>query len=327
MVSSTIFTLRLPGINPAPSPCNLCGPGAPPEMTGDFAGSTATALNDGFRCLMTSATPVMVPPVPTPATRKSTLPSVSRQISSAVVRRWMAGLAGLENCWGMKLFGICCFNSSARAIAPFMPLAPSVSTSLAPRIFNSLRRSRLIVSGMVRINFNPLAAATNASAMPVLPLVGSISTVSWFIFPDFRASSIMAMPMRSLTLDNGLKNSSLSNTSATAPCFLAVRFNRTSGVLPMVSVMSLWILLINLKVGRVGNEFAVFGQNCLQRRQECQLLQVRRRRFGGFQNHLKRTWTHFRRRAQHAVVSVADDPVPRLVAVNDRALVTRSEER
>ena len=32
----------------------------------------------------------------------------------------------------------------------------------------------LIVSGMVRINFNPLAAATNASAMPVLPLVGSI---------------------------------------------------------------------------------------------------------------------------------------------------------
>ncbi len=40
----------------------------------------------------------------------------------------------------------------------------------------------LIVSGIVRINFNPLAAATNASAMPVLPLVGSIKTVSWLIF-------------------------------------------------------------------------------------------------------------------------------------------------
>jgi hypothetical protein len=34
-----------------------------------------------------------------------------------------------------------------------------------------------MVSGMVRINFSPRAAATNASAMPVLPLVGSIRTV------------------------------------------------------------------------------------------------------------------------------------------------------
>ncbi len=135
---------------------------------------------------MTSATPVMVPPVPTPATTKSTLPSVSRQISSAVVLRWISGFAGLENCWGMKLFGICLFSSSALAMAPFMPLAPSVKTSFAPRIFNSLRRSRLIVSGIVRISFNPFAAATNASAMPVLPLVGSMSTVSGLILPGFQ---------------------------------------------------------------------------------------------------------------------------------------------
>ena len=81
--------------------------------------------------------------------------------------------------------------------------------------------------------------------MPVLPLVGSMITVPLFIFPAFRASSIKAMPMRSLTLESGLKNSSLSSTSAMAPCFFAVRFRRTSGVLPMVSVMSLNIRLIN----------------------------------------------------------------------------------
>jgi hypothetical protein len=51
---------------------------------------------------MTSPTPVMVPPVPIPATRMSALPSVSRQISSAVVFRWISGFAGFWNCWGMK---------------------------------------------------------------------------------------------------------------------------------------------------------------------------------------------------------------------------------
>ena len=57
-----------------------------------------STLSAGLRALSTSATPVMVPPVPTPATRMSTLPSVSRQISSAVVRRWISGLAGFSNC-------------------------------------------------------------------------------------------------------------------------------------------------------------------------------------------------------------------------------------
>ena len=38
-----------------------------------------------------------VPPVPTPATTMSTLPSVSAQISSAVVRRCTSRLAGFAN--------------------------------------------------------------------------------------------------------------------------------------------------------------------------------------------------------------------------------------
>ena len=49
------------------------------------AGSTATHLKLGFFALMTSPTPVIVPPVPTPATMASTRPSVSCQISTAVV--------------------------------------------------------------------------------------------------------------------------------------------------------------------------------------------------------------------------------------------------
>jgi len=70
---------------------NLVGPGTPPDRTGLSSGSTATALNDGLRAFSTSATPVSVPPVPTPEIRTSTRPSVSCQISrrGAPVNRWV----------------------------------------------------------------------------------------------------------------------------------------------------------------------------------------------------------------------------------------------
>ena len=42
-------------------------------------------------------TPPSVPPEPTAATKPSTLPSVSAQISSAVVAVWMSRLAVLSN--------------------------------------------------------------------------------------------------------------------------------------------------------------------------------------------------------------------------------------
>ena len=75
----------------------------------------------------------MVPPVPTPATKMSTLPPVSSKISGPVVASWMAGLAGFLNCCSSTyLPGSLAAISSALATAPFMPLAPSVSTSLAP---------------------------------------------------------------------------------------------------------------------------------------------------------------------------------------------------
>ena len=75
------------GTNPAPVPWILCGPGGPPDSTAESSGSTAIIFKPGLRALSTDPTPVSVPPVPTPLTTASTLPPVSFQISSAVVRR------------------------------------------------------------------------------------------------------------------------------------------------------------------------------------------------------------------------------------------------
>ena len=50
------------GMNPAPIPWILCGPGLPPERTGEEAGSTATTCTDGFNSFRKRPVPVMVPP-------------------------------------------------------------------------------------------------------------------------------------------------------------------------------------------------------------------------------------------------------------------------
>jgi hypothetical protein len=41
MISSITFRLSVFGTNPAPIPWMRCGPGVPPERTGEPAGSTA----------------------------------------------------------------------------------------------------------------------------------------------------------------------------------------------------------------------------------------------------------------------------------------------
>ena len=61
-----------------------------------------------------------------------------------------------------------------------------------------------MVSGMVRITLYPRAAPTIASAMPVLPLVASTIVPPGCSSPDFSAASMIATPMRSLTLLAGL---------------------------------------------------------------------------------------------------------------------------
>ena len=105
-------------------PWILCGPGVPPLRIGDSSGSTAMICTPGLRALSTSPTPVMVPPVPMPATTMSTSPSVSFQISSAVVLRWISGLAALANWRASTAPSRSATISSALATAPFMPAEP-----------------------------------------------------------------------------------------------------------------------------------------------------------------------------------------------------------
>src|ERR1700677_3413998 len=78
--------------------------------------------------------------------------------------------------------------------------------------------------------------------MPVLPLVGSTSTVlpGW-IFPACSASLIMLTPMRSFTLLHGFMLSSLATTVARAPS--VTLFSLTRGVWPITSVTSFAIFI------------------------------------------------------------------------------------
>ncbi len=61
-----------------------CGPALPPLNTGESAGSTAAMYTALFFSFKKRPAPVMVPPVPTPATKAATSPQVSRQISGPV---------------------------------------------------------------------------------------------------------------------------------------------------------------------------------------------------------------------------------------------------
>ena len=55
----------------------LCGPAWPSERSGESFGSIAMILTDGFFSLRYWPTPEIVPPVPIPAKKMSTAPSVS----------------------------------------------------------------------------------------------------------------------------------------------------------------------------------------------------------------------------------------------------------
>jgi hypothetical protein len=122
-------------------------------------------LKLGFRGLMISPTPVIVPPVPTPPTKISICPSVSLQISSAVVSRWIFGLAGFLNCCGIhEWFG--------HLFRPQSPFHCEPKSELPANASSKVRRSTLIVSGIVNMSRWFLTAEMKARAIPVFPLVG-----------------------------------------------------------------------------------------------------------------------------------------------------------
>jgi len=73
--------------------------------------------------------------------------------------------------------------------------------------------------------------------MPVLPEVGSISTVSVLITPACSIAITIAAPMRSLTLAAGLKYSSFAKMVALTLCACGNLRRRTIGVSPTASTM------------------------------------------------------------------------------------------
>ena len=117
--------------SPRRSPGSCAGPGARPESTAELAGSTATTRQSGLRSLSTSPAPVIVPPVPTPATNTSTWPSSASQISGPVVRRWISGFAGLEN-WSGRNTSSRVAIARAASTASVMPPIDSVISTRAP---------------------------------------------------------------------------------------------------------------------------------------------------------------------------------------------------
>ncbi len=79
-----------------------------------------------------------------------------------------------------------------------------------------------------------MTAAAMANPTPVLPLVGSTIVPPGLSHPLRSASSIMRMPMRSLTEPPGLSISSLAATGVRRP-FVTV-LSRTRGVFPRASM-------------------------------------------------------------------------------------------
>ena len=113
----------------------------------------------------------------------------------------------------MKESGVLAAITWAVSMAAFMPLAGSVTTNSAPKARRRILRSMDMDAGMVRMSLYPFAAAMNASAIPVLPEVGSTSVVlPGVIFPLASAASTMAKPILSFTLEHGSIDSSFRMT-------------------------------------------------------------------------------------------------------------------
>ena len=198
-------------MNPARSPADR-GAGLPPERDRGFCRLGRDHFHARFLLFRYLPVPVTVPPVLPPAMKMSTAPSVSSQISdrSSVMGVRIGRIHKLpeDDCilhLFLQLFGF--------SMAPFMPLRPPSARS-ARRIPAGALRSMLMVSGITKMVLYPFDAATDASPIPVLPLVGSMSVAPGRNRPFSSASSIMLSAARSFTLPAGLKYSSFTRTLA-----------------------------------------------------------------------------------------------------------------
>ena len=130
-----------------------CGRFAPPDSTGDAAGSTATTMPTAC-VLMTWATPVMVPPVPTPETKCP--PGRCRP-------RVLGGRRAVDPGWrGCRTAAAGRRRSSGRVPPPERSrrafLGARGENKLGAVCAQEQRRSRLMVSGITRTQRYPRTA-------------------------------------------------------------------------------------------------------------------------------------------------------------------------
>jgi len=94
------------------------------------------------------------------------------------------------------------------------------------------------ILGIIGPNGAGKTTAINLISGVMRPDVGSTSTdLPGVMRPEDSSMSIIDTPMRSLTLERGLKNSSFSRISALTPAACVIFDRRTSGVCPIVSAM------------------------------------------------------------------------------------------
>src|SRR6266480_169381 len=127
-------------------------------------------------------------------------------------------------------------SARATSIEPFVPFAPSDRTISAPNKRRSPIRSSLALSGITTVSLYPLRRATIASAMPVLPDVGSRIVRSDVSSPEPSAASTMARAIRSFVEPVGFCPSSFAQIRT--PGAEDIRGMPTSGVSPMASRMA-----------------------------------------------------------------------------------------
>ena len=204
-------------------------------ITGLLAGSTATTCTAGLRALSTSPTPVIVPPVPTPATTMSTARAVSRQISSA----WSAAV-------DLRIGRI--LELLRHEVVAVLGDQLLGHPHRARHALGRRREDQLGAEGLQHPpplqahafghGHHQLVAACGADIGQADARIAAgrlDDHVSAWICPWRSAASIIARPMRSLTLHSGLRFSILARIVAGQSG--GMRRRRTSGVLPMQSVM------------------------------------------------------------------------------------------
>ncbi len=111
-VRSTRAGSYVVGQKSSPTPSTRYGRPVPPEYT-EPSGSAPMICTSGFIRFRWRATPVIVPPVPTPATKCVTRPAVCCQTSGPVERSCSSGLCGFEYWSGRKAFGVSRVRRSA----------------------------------------------------------------------------------------------------------------------------------------------------------------------------------------------------------------------